>query len=195
MPLRENVYSVMVVSAADKFNSSLRPFLPESEYSPVCFSESVNEAQRSLQERSFDIVLINTPLPDDFGMRFALDLCRSSGSVAALLIRSELYAEIYAKVYEYGVFTIRKPTSSVAMLQALDWLRTARERMRKLEKKTVSLEDKMAEIRVVNHAKWVLIESLKMTEAEAHRYIEKQAMDLCLTRREIAEEILQSHKQ
>ena len=57
--------------------------------------------------------------------------------------------------------------------------------MRKLEVKTSSIEDKMKEIRLVNRAKWILIDESKMTEADAHRYIEKQAMDNCITRREV----------
>ena len=52
----------------------------------------------------------------------------------------------------------------------------------------------MEEIRIVNHAKWMLIEQLKMSESEAHRYIEKQAMDRCVTRRAVAEDILQTYK-
>ena len=43
---------------------------------------------------------------------------------------------------------------------------------------------------MVNRAKWLLIEELKMTEQEAHRYIEKRAMDRCVTRRAVAEQIL-----
>ena len=78
--------------------------------------------------------------------------------------------------------------------QGLDWMRATRQRLKKMEKKTVSLEDKMSEIRTVNHAKWALIENCKMTEADAHRYIEKQAMDRCVSRREIAENILQTYK-
>ena len=52
----------------------------------------------------------------------------------------------------------------------------------------------MEDIRVVNKAKWFLIEQLKMTEQEAHRYIEKQAMDRCVTKRVIAENILPTYK-
>ena len=52
----------------------------------------------------------------------------------------------------------------------------------------------MAEIRLVNRAKWVLIEQLKMTENEAHKFIERQAMDRCVTRRTIAETILATYK-
>ena len=48
----------------------------------------------------------------------------------------------------------------------------------------------MEEIRLVNRAKWLLIEQLRMTESEAHRYIEKQAMDRCVTKLSIAENII-----
>ena len=52
----------------------------------------------------------------------------------------------------------------------------------------------MEEIRLVNRAKWILIEQLKMTEAEAHRFIEKQAMDRCSAKREIALGIIKTYQ-
>jgi response regulator NasT len=51
----------------------------------------------------------------------------------------------------------------------------------------------MEEIRIVNRAKWLLISEIKMDEPNAHRYIEKQAMDRCVSKREIAEEIIQTY--
>ena len=81
------------------------------------------------------------------------------------------------------------------METALQWMESARERLRKFEKKSVSIEEKMEEIRIVNKAKWLLIRELKMDEPEAHRYIEKQAMDRCVTRREIAAEIIKLYSQ
>ena len=90
--------------------------------------------------------------------------------------------------------TLRKPTSSTIIIQALDWMRAISKRLDKFERKTLTLEEKMSEIRIVNRAKWALIEACKMTEADAHRYIEKQAMDRCVTKREIAEGILQTYK-
>ena len=79
------------------------------------------------------------------------------------------------------------------ILTALDWMASTRERLRKMEKNTLSFEEKMEEIRIVNRAKWVLISELQMDEPQAHRYIEKQAMDRCLSRKEIAEEIIQTY--
>ena len=52
----------------------------------------------------------------------------------------------------------------------------------------------MEDVRLVNRAKWLLIGELNMTEKEAHRYIEKQAMDRCVTKRAVAEQILSTYK-
>ena len=54
----------------------------------------------------------------------------------------------------------------------------------------MSIEEKVNEIRLVNRAKWLLISELKMTESDAHRYIEKQAMDRCVPKKQVAEEII-----
>ena len=97
------------------------------------------------------------------------------------------------KLIGAGVFALTKPLSAQMFAQALEWMMTVRERLRKAETKTLSIEEKMAEIRVVNRAKWLLITELKMEEPQAHRYIEKQAMDRCISRRDVAEEIIRTY--
>lgn len=191
--MKQRVYSVLVVSAAKNFNDAMLAMLPEAKYSPVHIVASVSAAGRALTERSFDFVIINSPLPDDIGTRFAIDACEARNTVVLLMVRAELHADIYEKVAEHGVFTLPKPTSKPTLHMALAWMSSARERLRKSEKKTLSIEDKMEEIRIVNRAKWLLIRELKMEEPEAHRYIEKQAMDRCVTRREVAEEIVKTY--
>ena len=62
------------------------------------------------------------------------------------------------------------------------------------EKKTRTLREKMDSIRIVNRAKWLLIERLGMTEQDAHGYIEKEAMNRRRTSREIAEEIIRMYE-
>ena len=133
-----STYSVLVVSAAAKFHTSLRELLPEDRYAPLCAASSVAEARRVLLER----------------------------------------------------LLLQKPTSPPLLLQSLQLLCGTRERLRRMEQKTATIEEKMAEIRLVNRAKWQLIDQRGMTEQDAHRYIEKQAMDRCVTRRAVAEDIL-----
>ena len=193
MSLKERVYSVLLVSSAETFNTSMQALLPESKYSPVCITSSISAARRSLLERSFDFVLINSPLAEDTGTRFAIDAAGGKGSVVLLLVKNEIHDEIYDKVAEHGVFTLPKPTSKPIILLAMSWLASAREKLRKLEKKTLTVEEKMEEIRLVNRAKWLLIEHLKMTEPDSHHYIEKQAMDRCISKREMAEAIIKTY--
>ena len=193
MSLKERVYSVLIVSAAESFNDTLSALLPSSKYSPTHFVSNISAAKRVLAERAFDFVIINSPLPDDVGTRFAIDTVNSEESVVLLMVRTELQEEIYDKVAEHGVFVLSKPTSKPTMMTALSWLSSAREKLRKTEKKTLSIEEKMEEIRIVNRAKWLLIGELKLDEPEAHRYIEKQAMDRCVSKKVVAEEIIKTY--
>ena len=193
MSLRERIYSILVVSSTDSFTSAFADLLPETRYYPVHTAASVSAAKRVLAEKAFDFVIINAPLPDDAGTRFAIDICTSKQSAVLLLVKNDVHAGIHDKVAEYGVFTLPKPTSKPTMLHALNWMESARERLRQSEKKSLSIEEKMAEIRLVNKAKWILISELSMSEPEAHRYIEKQAMDRCISKRTIAEEIIKTY--
>ena len=193
MSLRERVYSILIVSATDKFTSAFADLLPETRYSPLHTAASVNAAERILAEKTFDFVIINAPLPDDIGVRFAIDTSTSKQSAVLLLVKSDVHAGIHDKVAEYGVFTLSKPTSKPTMIHALNWMESARERLKQFEKKSLSIKEKMAEIRLVNKAKWILISELKMNEPDAHRYIEKQAMDRCITKQTIAEEIIKTY--
>ena len=193
MSLKERVYSILIVSATESFTSAFADLLPEPRYSPVDTVTSISCAKRILNDKSYDFVIINSPLPDDTGTRFAIDISTTKQSAVLLLVKNDIHAGIHDRVAEYGVFTLPKPLSKVTMSHALNWLESARERLRQFEKKSISIEDKMAEIRLVNKAKWLLISELKMSEPDAHRYVEKQAMDRCVSRRCIAEEIIKTY--
>ncbi len=186
-------YSVLIVSSTQKLNDALSSMLPRSDYDPVCSVSNIAAARRELLAKTFDFVIINTPLPDDFGVRFAMDACENAGTVVLLLVRADAYAETQAKASAYGVFTLSKPTPVQTLHLCLKWMVSARERLRRLEKKNATVEERMEEIRLVNRAKWILIEQLRMTEAEAHRHIEKQAMDRCVSRRDIALGIIKTY--
>ena len=190
MSLKERVYSVLLVSASEKFRNSLLPLLPEPAYSPVVTAASVGAAERTRNQREFDFVLVNSPLPDDAGIRFAIDCCRSGGTVALLFAAAALYDQVNARAAEHGVFVLPKPLPKDAVLRGLNWMTAARERLRLYEKKIQPIEEKMEEIRLINRAKWLLIRELKMSEPDAHRCINHQAMDRCVPKRTVAEEII-----
>lgn len=193
MDLKEQIYSVLIVSSSENINNALRTLLPGSRYEPVRFESDINSAKRAFLERDYDFIIINSPLSDDSGIRFAIDACDSKGTVVLMLVSSELYDETYFRAAKYGVFTLSKPTSKPILSIALSWMSSAREKLRKSEKKTLTIEEKMKEIRIVNRAKWILISELKMSEPDAHRYIEKQAMDQCVSKTQVAETIIKTY--
>ncbi|MCR4624954.1 MAG: ANTAR domain-containing protein [Lachnospiraceae bacterium] len=187
----ERIYSVLIVSASRSFIELMLSNLPEAGYSPIHTVPSISSARRKTMDKSYDFVIINAPLPDDVGTRFAIDA--SANSVVLLIADSELYASVNSIASENGVFTLQKPFSKVMITTALRWMASAREIVRRTQKKNLSIDEKMEEIRIVNRAKWILINELSMSEPEAHRYIEKQAMDRCISKGQIAKEIINTY--
>ena len=64
-------------------------------------------------------------------------------------------------------------------------------RLALLLEENARLADKLAQLRLVDRAKCLLIERRGMTEADAHRLIEKQAMDTRATRGEVATALIE----
>jgi len=185
------IYSVLLVTSSKSFADLMSEHLPESDFSPIHIAPTISSARRKTGDYSYDFVIINSPLSDDVGTRFAIDV--SSNSAVLLLANSEVYEEMNYRLSRHGVFTLAKPFSKAMIATAINWLSSAREIIRRTQKKSSSIEEKMEEIRLVNRAKWLLINELKMSEPEAHRYIEKQAMDRCVPKVTVANEIINTY--
>ena len=192
MATEKRKYRVLVADSGDKIYDYISQSLPRSDYDPILRAGDAGEARRMLLNAPVDIVIINTPLKDDFGTELALDLADGSAGVL-LLVKNELYDQICYKVEDGGVLTLGKPTSRQGFYSAVKLLTAMTARLSKLEKANHTLQEKMADIRVVNRAKWLLIEHHHMKEQDAHYFIEKQAMDTRLSRREVAENIIRSY--
>ena len=187
-------YAVLLVSRSSKVVDLLSRVLPPKRYSRVVRVSDAAAARERLAQEHFDIAMINDPLPDLPGADLACSISENSGVGVLLLVKAEDFPEVNRRVSPHGVLTLPKPTSETMIAQSLMLLCGTRERLRRLEERAVSMEEKMVEIRIVNRAKCLLIEQLRMTEEEAHRYIEKQAMDRCVTKRTVAENILSTYK-
>ena len=94
MVFQTHAYGVLIVSASDSFNNALTDLLPITDYWPVATVKSTAAARRALAEREYDIIVVNTPLPDEFGSRFAIDVCSSSGAGVLLLVKNDQFDEV-----------------------------------------------------------------------------------------------------
>ena len=194
MVFQERTYTVLIVSPGTRFNSALKALLPVTDFWPVTAVSSAGEARRRMAETAYDLIFINAPLPDAAGEQLAIDACADSGAAVLLFVKSEGFEEICAKVTEYGVITAPKPTSSAVVTQCIRAMCAIRERLRRQEGKQLSVEEKIREIRLVNRAKWALIQCLSMSEQEAHRYIDKQSMNNRISKYEVAKRILATYQ-
>ena len=184
---------VLIVSGGDKLFEYFSSLLPPSDFYPVTRAGSAGEAKRLLLQTGADIVIIDTPLPDGFGVDFALDIAEQSMGVM-LVVKTELYERVCYKVEDAGILTVGKPNTRQTLYSAVRLLSALSARLQKSESRNRSLQEKMADIRVVNRAKWLLIERLGLSEADAHRLIEKRAMDERIPRRQVAEGIISSYE-
>lgn len=185
--------SVLIVSASEKTSVTLSDILPRSQFSPIMTASSAGQAKRMLVSTPADIVIINTPLQDDYGIQLAMDIIQDTFKCVLMLVKSDSYEQVAYKTEEFGILTLPRPCSKSSLMQAVQLLTATRARLRALEEKASSLEAKMQDIRIINRAKLLLVEHLNMGEADAHRYIEKAAMDACVKRREIAENIIHTY--
>jgi response regulator NasT len=183
---------MLIVSSDDRFSRDVSALLQGDQLHKDC-SHSASDARCKLLENQYDFVIVNAPLRDEFGSRLCIDVSRNNGTIAAIFAANDTYDEIYAKVAVHGVFVLHKPTSKTLVSQAVSLMVCARERLRSLEKKVGNTESKLDEIRIVNKAKWLLIDQEGLSEADAHKYIEKSAMDSGITKRLAAQLIIDKY--
>lgn len=186
--------NVLMVCHSDKARALFGDVLSQCGVREVTQVGSAGEARRRMQQCDFDLCLINAPLPDEFGDRLACDMAERADAQVILVIRAEQEGEVAARVEDYGVLTVAKPVSRTVLWNAIKLADAAGRRISMLRRKNSQLIQKIEDIRLIDRAKCVLIEYLNMTEADAHRYIEKQAMDLRRSRRDVAETILKTYE-
>lgn len=156
--------------------------------------KTAGEARRILIERVFDLLVINAPLSDENGVRLAADVIGNKANQVILMVKREYADEIASKVEDYGIFTVEKPLSHAAFWLALKMTSAAYNRTRNFINENDRLKKSLADIRLVNRAKCLLIEKLGLSEDAAHREMEKMAMDHRLEKVELAKRIIREYE-
>lgn len=193
MATGKRIYRLLVVGSGDKICDLISEILPGNSYDAPLRARDAGEARRMLQDRTADVVVINTPLSDEFGTELALDIAEDPIGVI-LLVKNEVFDQVCYKVEDSGVLTVSKPITRQGFYEAIRMATALAARLGKMEKRNATLQEKMMDIRTVSRAKWLLIERNGMTEQDAHYFIEKKAMDSRKSRREVAEDIIRVYE-
>ncbi|MGN0745441.1 MAG: ANTAR domain-containing response regulator [Aristaeellaceae bacterium] len=186
--------SILLVGSTEKSQALLHALVPQGQFGAVSAVRSGGEARRLTQTVDPALVVISAPLSDESGLDLALELAHTHFSGVLLLVKAELAETVAVRVEEYGVLVLGKPVAKPLFDQALRFSLAMRNRMLALREENARLEKKLADTKLIDRAKCMLIQYLGMTEEQAHRQIEKQAMDNRQTKTAVARGILASYE-
>ena len=182
-------HSVLIVSAQEEFESLVRRSLRG--FVMVDFRKNAAAARRCMLERYFDLIVADLPLPDEAGIEFALDAASQSRASILLVVPASGYEDIMDQVTDQGILVLARPMPRGRMDKAIRFLLSVQNRMQQMEKKIQSLEEKMEDLRIISRAKFLLVEKRHVTEEQAHRYLGRQAMNHGVSRRRIAQRVIE----
>ena len=186
--------NALIVSGTDNGIAFFTTLLGKASIRNITALKSASEAGRLMLERSFDLVLINAPLVDETGETLARRIALRGVCPVILVVKSELFEAVSGVCEDDGVMTIAKPLNETVFWAALKLAKSTQNRIRKMQDENEKMKRQIEDIRIVDRAKYILISTTGMSEKEAHRHIEKQAMDTRTTKRAVAEEILKIYE-
>lgn len=144
---------------------------------PVFIAHSVCEAKKNLCDISFSLVVIESPLCDGSARELAVQASLCSSTDVVLLASPVQVEHLSQSLGKYGIYTVSKNTGAEGIWFLLNLLRTARGRLTVLENKNSKLMKRLSDERILTKAKCILARNQGLSEEEAHRLIEKKAMD------------------
>lgn len=186
--------NVLIVSSSEQSINLFSQLLKAERCGRTDYAKSGSEGRQLISQCEYDLVIINAPLKDEFGENFALDTVQMTSSGVILIVKTDIEDEVESRVSPYGVFVIGKPLSKVIFYKAMGLVKAMRNRMNGVRSENVKLQKKIDDIRIINRAKCILMEYLSMSEPQAHKYLERQAMDLRLTKIEVAKRLLSTYE-
>lgn len=186
--------SVLILSNTNTTLGIISDLLNSQPFSRIVTAQNCAEARRDLISDQFDLIIVDSPLPDEFGDDFSLYAAEQTDAGIILIVNNDKVYDISPDIEDSGVFVLPKPVTPEFFYQAVKLLIASRKRVQVLENENVKLQKKIDEIRLIDRAKCILIQYLQMTEPQAHKYIEKQAMNLRQSRLQTAESILKTYE-
>jgi len=190
----DKMESALIISSTSKSVSFFTEILNAASINQIAALQSCGEARRLLLEREFDLVIVNAPLQDETGETFSRYIASKGTSQVMLVVKNEYFDAISAVCEDDGVLIIAKPINKPIFWSALKLAKFAQSSIKRIQAENTKLKQKIEDIRIVDRAKCILISYMNMSEKDAHKYIERQAMDLRVTKKVIAEGIIKTYE-
>ena len=181
-----------VVVAEDEaiIRLDLKEMLEEEGFEVVGEAADGEAAIRLAGEQKPDLIIMDVKMPGMDGLA-AAERIRDENLGAVLILTAFSQKDLVQRAAEAGAMAyLVKPFQKSDLMPAIDIALARYGQLQALRGETESLEEQLETRKVVDRAKGKLIDQEGMSEADAFRHIQKQAMDQRRPMKDVAEEIL-----
>ncbi|MGQ9556390.1 MAG: ANTAR domain-containing response regulator [Desulfurispora sp.] len=181
----------IVIADADMgFRRAIKEVMRHLDY--VCVGE-VAEARAALQlvfQTEPHLVVLDPYLPGSESVDICtiIDEHRVAPIVAAVEAKPALFQEVAAYPGVYGL--LGKPLHEEALCPVVEVALATFARVKNLQRELKDLRRELETRKLVQRAKLLLMEKKQMTEKDAHRYLQKLAMDNGLPMAKVAQRVI-----
>ncbi len=185
---------ILIVSSSNKSKELLINMAKESGAYEVSAVENSFQCRELVKKINFDLIIINSPLRDDYGENLSIFINENTNSSIILIVKSNSSEENISNIENKGIYIMEKPLNKLMFMKVMNSYIIHRRRFNTIINENEKLKKRINDIKLIDRAKLTLIQYLKMSEEESHKYIEKQAMDLRITKVEVAKNILKIYE-
>ena len=185
--------TLLFVQDAAAEPAALGAFAAEQPALALVTADGLDEAERKLAQLDPALVVWQCDAPGLPALRQCIRIAESCEAVFLLLVRPGTYEAVWQFVQAAGICVMSWPAPQEVFRQTLRNLLLLKKSLRAMQEKTDQLQSQLQDMKRIQKAKSLLMNQLGMSEADAHRWIEKAAMDRCVKKREIAETIIRMY--
>lgn len=184
--------NVLILSDSDSGYEKVAKAVCRETAARVLRANSYPEANNMLTSSPLDALIIAGVT--DVQSLFVLRGSALKHNTAVILLQDTADNKCGYELEEMDVIAIKPQDAPVVLGYVLKTLSVDKKKISGLLNKNTDLLKKIDDIKLVNRAKLVLIQNLGYTEKQAHRHMENQAMNLKITLRAVAMNILKTYE-
>ena len=185
---------VLVAEDEALIRLDLVDMLREEGYDVIGEASDGEEALAMARELDPDLVVMDVKMPKVDGITAAATIAEER-IAAVVMLTAFSQRELIERAREAGAMAyVVKPFDASDVVPAIEIAMARFAEIRAVEAEVADLEERFASRKAVDQAKGLLQEGLGLSEPEAFRWIQKTAMDLRKSMREVAEGVIDHSK-
>ena len=191
-PTSAGIGGLRIVVAEDEalIRLDLAEMLAELGYDVVGQASDGEQAVALVHEHRPDVVIMDVKMPVLDGISAAEQIGKER-IAPVIMLTAFSQKELVERARDAGVMAyIVKPFTQADLAPAVDIATSRWAELKALEGEIADLGERLETRKAVDRAKGILMTRLKLTEADAFRWIQKTAMDRRLGMREVAEAVI-----